>query len=514
MSSRRAIIAAVVTVLILAVVLSPAFDQGLNDRQRMGTLSILGTLESAIVAAAPALDGETTDSVWSEATAITITVNGGANTAGSTQITLKSVFYEDSIYFVAQWADSQDSRDRFPWFYNTTSSQWEQKGNTTSGDDNTYYEDKLAMFWNIGDTIAGFNDDGCFVTCHVGTPSKHYTNAGGELADMWHWKRVRTGAVGQIDDQYMDNTTYNPVTAKEAGRKSDPKTAGGYSDNKVTLSYADVPSESTTIPKAWIPGAAAGTDDYYWILNGDLGVRAFNFTHVYKSNGTLIDEVGNVLESPTETAHIPGIIVSAFTGDRGNISAASKWATNQWTLEFGRKLVTGSQYDVQYENTGAAARYYFGISTFNNAQIDHSIHANVYALAFEQPNTAPGTPTIDVDSLTVRVDEVVTFSVSATDPDGDTLTYSWQFGDGATGSGASVTHSYDEAETYIVNVTASDGKGGTSTTSVTIVVEDESDAGGLSTTTLAILALAAIVLIAVAAVFLMKRKKTPPTGQH
>ena len=46
-------------------------------------------------------------------------------------------------------------------------------------------------------------------------------------------KSIRTGYIGQADDQYVDHTRYDKDKFPEAGRKSDPKTAGGYDDVKL-----------------------------------------------------------------------------------------------------------------------------------------------------------------------------------------------------------------------------------------------------------------------------------------
>jgi mono/diheme cytochrome c family protein len=55
--------------------------------------------------------------------------------------------------------------------------------------------------------------------------------------------------------------------------------------------------------------------------------------------------------------------------------------------------------------------------------------------------------------------ETITFDGSASaDPNDDPLTYSWDFGDGATGSGVAPTHSYAAAGTYTVSLVVNDGE--------------------------------------------------------
>ena len=47
----------------------------------------------------------------------------------------------------------------------------------------------------------------------VGEPGKpfgnKYTGDETELGDIWHMKSVRTGSVGQLDNQYLDSTRFD-----------------------------------------------------------------------------------------------------------------------------------------------------------------------------------------------------------------------------------------------------------------------------------------------------------------
>lgn len=66
----------------------------------------------------------------------------------------------------------------------------------------------------------------------------------------------------------------------------------------------------------------------------------------------------------------------------------------------------------------------------------------------------------------------VNFSgTGSTDRDGDTLSYVWNFGDGFSASGATISHAYTAAGTYTATLTVSDGRGGVGVSSVTITVK-------------------------------------------
>jgi hypothetical protein len=51
----------------------------------------------------------------------------------------------------------------------------------------------------------------------------------------------------------------------------------------------------------------------------------------------------------------------------------------------------------------------------------------------------------------------------SSDPDGSIVSYRWSFGDGATGTGANLTHTYSKAGTYSVALTVTDNAGQSAT---------------------------------------------------
>lgn len=72
------------------------------------------------------------------------------------------------------------------------------------------------------------------------------------------------------------------------------------------------------------------------------------------------------------------------------------------------------------------------------------------------PGNRPPAITLTLpESLTERT--AGTFGAAVSDPDGDAVTVSWDFGDGGTGTGTALSHRYTRAGTYTVIATASDG---------------------------------------------------------
>jgi PKD repeat protein len=81
-------------------------------------------------------------------------------------------------------------------------------------------------------------------------------------------------------------------------------------------------------------------------------------------------------------------------------------------------------------------------------------------------------------------DLACTFTGSASsDPDGTVASYAWDFGDGASATGATPAHTYASAGSYTVRLTVTDNGGSTGTTTRTVTVTAPPTAGVLASDT-------------------------------
>jgi parallel beta-helix repeat protein len=86
------------------------------------------------------------------------------------------------------------------------------------------------------------------------------------------------------------------------------------------------------------------------------------------------------------------------------------------------------------------------------------------------PNQPP-IPSFIYSPIKPIIGEEITFNASASfDPDGDIVSYVWNFGDGTTAYEEIVPHSYSVAHDYTVTLTVTDNEGATASTSTTIKV--------------------------------------------
>jgi len=304
---------------------------------------------------APQLDGSGSDAGWEAAPALRIRTQNGANQSAS-EVTVRSLYDSKNVYFLLTWADPSQSFLRAPWEKQPNGS-WKvlTSPKLVANDENQYAEDKLSFFW-VAKNLPQFSVNGCGVACHSGENPEvkpygnMYTFAEGHLGDIWQWKSVR--GAGQVDDQYLDHTKYSPDTPA-AGFHPDPDGGGGY-----RLNQNDDKDAPEYMPKSG--GEKNGAPGY--ILEDEK-----------------VDFDDDLFEAGDR---VPGVITAPFRGDRGDISAAWRYRDGRWTLELRRKLVTGSPYDVQFDDT--AKTYYFGLATFDNSELRHAMQQGPASFVFRR----------------------------------------------------------------------------------------------------------------------------------
>jgi len=134
-------------------------------------------------------------------------------------------------------------------------------------------------------------------------------------------------------------------------------------------------------------------------------------------------------------------------------------ATTSWTAKAGaRKIYVVADPD----------------NTISESNEDNNV---VYKTIVVESVTPNQPPVADPNGpYTEKEDVEVTFDGSGSyDPDGDPLTYYWDFGDGNTGTGKSPKHVYAAGGTYTVTLIVNDGKADSAPAATTAIIEEAND---------------------------------------
>ena len=131
---------------------------------------------------------------------------------------------------------------------------------------------------------------------------------------------------------------------------------------------------------------------------------------------------------------------------------------------------TGESYGVVASHTYPANGTYEAVLmvTDNGGEKNSTRESVTVSLTLPEARTKPAAviEVVYIDNWTV----VLSGANSAADEDGSIVEYEWTFGDGATATGSTVTHTYSANGTYDVTLEVTDDLGETNETSVTVTV--------------------------------------------
>ncbi|MHC1765372.1 MAG: PKD domain-containing protein [Verrucomicrobiia bacterium] len=115
----------------------------------------------------------------------------------------------------------------------------------------------------------------------------------------------------------------------------------------------------------------------------------------------------------------------------------------------------------------AAGSYTATLTVTDSSGLTGTASVTVTVLA---PNNAPAA-VISTAAVQGNAPFAVSFDASgSSDPDGDALSFQWNFGDGTSASGPTATHTYQTAGNYVAKLTVTDARGASSSDTVSITV--------------------------------------------
>ena len=142
----------------------------------------------------------------------------------------------------------------------------------------------------------------------------------------------------------------------------------------------------------------------------------------------------------------------------------------------------GENYTMQQESS-EIFNFSLGSGNLTNQQtITYLVHvfdlannyngSETYNFTVQNRNLTSVSITFPVDGVTLELGNSTQFNSTVIDPDGDTIIYSWEFGEGNTSSEQNPTNTYSSVGSYQVNLTATDNYGSTLIDNISVTVSD------------------------------------------
>jgi len=336
---------------------------------------------------APLLDGDTSDRVWRNIRPFTLVTHHGDNFdgKGEARVDIRAVHDGTWAYFLFTWDDPTRSLKHLPLIKEADGWRLLRNG-FENGDERDFNEDKFSVLFTRADVILAGDR-----TFHAGPQpladkpatmtgrGLHYTIGDIGAVDVWLWKATSGGPAGWMDDGHF-GPPLAPTPQQEShlapyrgGYAPDPGNAN-YVDNFVARAAVD----RTIVPRR-LPRDPAAMKEAMGELHLDPDQGESAGSRWYMTEVESLPFTAELDAAMPVGSVIPGVILSGeFSGDRGDIRCAARWASGRWALEVARRLDTASPNDVAIES-GVFMR----VAAFDHSQIRHTRHVRPIRLEVE-----------------------------------------------------------------------------------------------------------------------------------
>lgn len=226
---------------------------------------------------------------------------------------------------------------------------------------------------------------------------------------------------------------------------------------------------------------------YTWLIDGKKVSSSTKFSYTFPKDGsyTVVLEANDGLLSNTTTKTItvssnnviiekPTVTFSCVTNTL-NLSCENTTSAQEGSVSSYYWLVNDTKYaegeSLNYTaNTSTNVTVKLVAKLADNTEVTSAV--GTYTLA---DNETPVNHKPVIESIVSAIDDkTVSFVSSATDPDGDAITYTWDFGDGSEiATGQNVTHTFAEYnKSYTVTLVVTDSKNASATSSKVITLKE------------------------------------------
>lgn len=237
-------------------------------------------------------------------------------------------------------------------------------------------------------------------------------------------------------------------------------------DGEGTLLNSSNPAES--LPAVLSGTLAAG--EYFLFVEGtgkgdplDTGYTGYGSLGRYTVSGSVPDPGGLVAPVAQAVANYTPDYAPVTVGFDATGSSDGDGTIASWNWQFGDGNSGSGETDIHtYTQPGT---YQATLTVIDNDGLQDSDSINI-----EVYNHSPlAAASADVTSGAAPL-PVVFSSAGSSDPDGSTLAYAWDFGDGSTSSDQNPDHTYTGAGTFTANLTVTDNLGATADAAVQVTV--------------------------------------------
>lgn len=235
---------------------------------------------------------------------------------------------------------------------------------------------------------------------------------------------------------------------------------GASSGNQISLNFT-VPALNITTPTAFtVSVSGQTTKSQPFSSSGSFSVTVYpgsSLTAVTPSSGaqgqtvsvTLTGQNTNFVQGQTQASFGAGIAVNGAGAGLPALITVNSATSATASLVIAAGAAVGAR-DVSVSTQSQSATLKSGFS----------VTAALLPLV-----PSAGGPYTGYSGRTVQFD-----ASKSSDPNGGTLSYAWNFGDGATGTGVQPTHTYTKAGTFTVQLTLTDTLGGSATANTTATI--------------------------------------------